>query len=280
VKPSANNSVQGILHAEVGKQKFRLTRYAPADDLKYLIERYWVTEWDLRGQDPYSQIILAHPNINMVIEPNNTRIYGIAKTTTSHLLQGQGRVIGIKFRLGGFYPFWEQPISKLAGQSIDSRDIFGEDARTLEDEVLATDDEEQKVLLLESFLRARLPKHDGNVELVNRMIDTMVADREMLKVDDIVDRFNINKRTLQRLFNRYVGTSPKWVLQRYRLHDAASRIESGEVVDWSRLSLELGYYDQAHFIKDFKAIIGNSPEEYIKGPGQLMKEFPGLSNTD
>jgi AraC-like DNA-binding protein len=264
MKPSANNSVQGILYAEAGKQKFRLTRYAPADDLKYLIERYWVTEWDLRGQDPYSQVMLAHPNINMVIEENNTRIYGIAKMTTSHLLQGQGRVIGIKFRLGGFYPFWEQPVSKLAGQSIDSRDIFGADARTLEEEVLATDDEEQKVLLLESFLRARLPKPDGNVEFVNRMIDTMIADREMLKVDDIVDRFDINKRTLQRLFNRYVGTSPKWVLQRYRLHDAASRIESGEFVDWSRLSLELGYYDQSHFNKNFKAIIGSSPDEYVR----------------
>jgi AraC-like DNA-binding protein len=264
MKPSADNSVKGILHAEIGKQKFRLTRYAPADDLRWVIERYWVTEWDLRGQDPYSQVILAHPNINMVIEPNNTRIYGIAKATTSHFLQGQGRVIGVKFRLGGFYPFWGQSVSKLTGQSIDSREVFGADAQTLEDEVLATNNEEKKVVLLENFLRERLPKRDENVELLNDIVDTIITDGGIVKVDDIVNRFGINKRTLQRLFSRYVGTSPKWVIQRYRLHEAAQRMESGEFSDWAKLSLDLGYYDQAHFIKDFKVIIGRSPEEYVR----------------
>ncbi|MDF2725313.1 MAG: AraC family transcriptional regulator, partial [Paenibacillus sp.] len=63
---------------------------------------------------------------------------------------------------------------------------------------------------------------------------------------------------------RYVGVSPKWVIQRYRLHEAAEQMERGEVADWAKLSLELGYYDQAHLIKAFKAIVGKSPEQYSK----------------
>ena len=71
----------------------------------------------------------------------------------------------------------------------------------------------------------------------------------------------MSPRTMQRLFRRYVGVSPKWVLQRYRLHEAAERIAAGEQ-DLARLGLDLGYFDQAHFIKDFKSLVGRSPAEY------------------
>ena len=72
----------------------------------------------------------------------------------------------------------------------------------------------------------------------------------------------MSARTLQRLFRRYVGVGPKWVLQRYRLHEAAERIADGYDGDWAALALDLGYFDQAHFIKDFKALVGCSPAEY------------------
>ena len=65
-------------------------------------------------------------------------------------------------------------------------------------------------------------------------------------------------------FQRYVGVSPKWVIQRYRLHEAVVEIERGHPVDWKRLSLDLGYFDQAHFIKYFKTLVGRSPNEYVR----------------
>ena len=63
-------------------------------------------------------------------------------------------------------------------------------------------------------------------------------------------------------FTGGVGVSPKWVLQRYRLHEAAERIAEGRDGDWAATALELGYFDQAHFIRDFKALIGASPAQY------------------
>jgi len=79
-----------------------------------------------------------------------------------------------------------------------------------------------------------------------------------------VSAFKLSKRTLQRLFQQYVGVSPKWVIKRYRLHEAVERLAAGNEVDWTRLDLDLEYFDQAHFIKDFKAIIGKTPSEYTK----------------
>jgi AraC-like DNA-binding protein len=116
----------------------------------------------------------------------------------------------------------------------------------------------------EAFLRARLPERDETVELINQITDRIIADREITKVDDLVSRFNLSKRTLQRLFNQYVGASPKWVIKQYRLQEAADQLAGGEAVAGSGLAQKLGYFDQAHFIKDFKTTVGSSPGEYAK----------------
>jgi len=102
------------------------------------------------------------------------------------------------------------------------------------------------------------------VRVINEIVDSIIAHREITKVDDIVSRLNPNKRTVQRLFKQYVGVSPKWVIKRYRLHEVAERLAGSEVVDWPEIVLELGYSDQAHFIKDFKTIVGRTPAEYAK----------------
>jgi AraC-like DNA-binding protein len=77
-----------------------------------------------------------------------------------------------------------------------------------------------------------------------------------------VERFGIPARTLQRLFNRYVGVSPKWVLRRYRLHEAAARLAEPPPGSWAQVAAELGYVDQAHFINDFTAAVGMTPAQY------------------
>jgi AraC-like DNA-binding protein len=246
-----------------------LTRYQPAEDLRLFIEHFWVIHWDLRGQAPYRQVVLSHPNVNMVFEKGNTRIYGIVKTTSSQLLKDDGVVLGVKFMPGGFYPFWNMPASKLTGHSISFREMFGTEDQALEEEILALEDGKRMVELAEHFFHQRLPEWDANVELVNRIVKAISEDRGITKVDDLVCRLSINKRTVQRLFSRYVGVTPKWVIQRYRLHEAAELIEKGQMLDWPKLSLDLGYFDQAHFIKDFKAIIGRSPEEYIREIGSV-----------
>ena len=87
-------------------------------------------------------------------------------------------------------------------------------------------------------------------------------------MDDLVDRYGLNKRMLQRLFARYVGVSPKWVIQRYRLNEAAEQLATGESVSQAELALNLGYSDQAHFIRDFKSIVGVSPAAYARAARQ------------
>jgi AraC-like DNA-binding protein len=83
-------------------------------------------------------------------------------------------------------------------------------------------------------------------------------------VDDITERFGLTARTLQRLFQRYVGVSPKWVLRRYRLHEAAAALAREQHRPWADVAADLGYFDQSHFIRDFTAAIGLTPGAYAQ----------------
>lgn len=258
---------RGILNPRTAETKFQISRHPPAGDLSFFVERYWIINWDLSGGEPHVQETLPYPCVNLVFEKGDSRVFGVITGKFARLLKEKGGVFGIKFKPGAFYPFVKSPMSKLTNTSISLCDAFGVDTAALEDAILSLEDTEKRIELAEHFLRERLPERDENVALINQIVDHIITHRAITRVDDVVRHLHLNKRTLQRLFSQYVGASPKWVIQRYRLHEATEQLDNGGVVDWPRLALELGYFDQAHFIKDFKSIVGKTPAEYAKRIG-------------
>ncbi|HXF60204.1 MAG TPA: helix-turn-helix domain-containing protein [Caldilineaceae bacterium] len=258
---------KGLLNPAAGTSKFRLTRHAPSPDLAFFVARYWIVEWDLRDQEPYHQTNIPHPCINLVIEHGQSSVYGVNTGLSSRTLQGRGRVFGVKFRPGAFYPFAKTPVCRLNDRTFPLEAFFNVESRALEQAVLSPDDPARMIQRMEEFLRGHLPARDEAVAEINRMVDAIMGNREITKVDDVAQQFAVSKRTLQRLFSRYVGVSPKWVIKRYRLHEAADRLAAGATVEWAKLAVSLGYFDQAHFIKDFKAMVGTTPADYARRLG-------------
>jgi AraC-like DNA-binding protein len=82
-------------------------------------------------------------------------------------------------------------------------------------------------------------------------------------VDQVADVAGLSVRSLQRLFATYVGVSPKAVLARYRLQDAAAAIDEGAVIDLAGLAASLGWFDQAHFSREFRSVVGMTPSAYL-----------------
>ncbi|MNR19529.1 DNA-binding transcriptional activator FeaR [compost metagenome] len=116
--------------------------------------------------------------------------------------------------------------------------------------------------MVESMIRSKLPAQDEQVTLVNQIVDFVYGQPEITKVDALCEHFQMNIRTLQRLFDQYVGVSPKWVIKIARIQSAAETTDGTDTHNWSKLSMDLGYHDQSHFIKDFKSVLGQTPEEY------------------
>ncbi len=269
---AASTSHAGILNPGAAPAYFELTRHAPAADLEHLVERHWLIGWDLRGRPPHLQETLPHPCVNLVIEAGRSAVHGCGTRKFSVLLAGEGAVVGTKFRPGGFAPIYGRSVAELTDRSLPLGEMFGAEGAALEGRVLACAEPAGRIAIVEAFLRARVPgQSDPEVARVVQVVQFALERREVNRVEELAERVGMSPRGLQRLFRRYVGVSPKWTIRRFRLHEAAERLAGGAPVDWAAMAQELGYCDQAHFIRDFKAQVGKSPGEYAAECGEAQR---------
>lgn len=255
-----SDSEKGILHPREQARHRTLHRLAPGPDAARFVEWYWIVEWDL--DEPYTAEVLPFPSVNVTFEqPGGAFVNGVYTRKFERRLTGRGRVFGVKFWAGGFGAVTGLDVGSFSDQVLPLTAVFPDGDR-LADLVFTEDSDVRRRAVFEAFLRDHLAPPDPSYELVREIVSAMAADRSLARVDEVTERFDVPIRTLQRLFRRYVGVGPKWVLRRYRLHDGADLLARGEVTELAALSTALGYFDQAHFSKEFKQQIGLTPAEY------------------
>jgi len=265
-----------MLEPRAEPARWRQARYLPSDDLADLVEHYWTVAWDLVGREPHRQETLPHPSFHLVFEGEDARVYGVVTRKFARRLADRGRVVAAKFRPGAFRPFLGAPACTLADRTIPAVELFGPDA-TAAARALERLDDGAALAAVEEFVRRHRPPRDESAALASRIVEQIAVDRTALSVAQVARRADLSVRALQRLFREYVGVGPKWVVKRYRLHEAVERA-GGESVDWPGLARELGYVDQAHFIRDFKSVVGRPPAAYRRAaappPGPAERRRP------
>jgi AraC-like DNA-binding protein len=260
---------KGVLDPALAAQRFRLARYEPALDLKHFVEHFWIVEWDLRGQEPHVQKTLPYPCVHLVFDVGQTAIFGVMRGAFEYRQEGAGRVLGVRFRAGGFRGILGGSVADITDRTIPFSSVYELDTRAAEASVFGAagtvsgaEGDAGMMQAAEAILRTRIPPADETASVVGGIVERIEADRTINRVDELATQIGMGERTLQRLFSDYVGVSPKWVIRRFRLHDAASRLAKEEDVNLTTLAQDLGYADQAHFTRDFKAIVGRSPSDY------------------
>jgi AraC-like DNA-binding protein len=253
---------RGVLHRLAAGQ-FAHGRLEAPDDLADRIEHFWTVRWNLEGLPPQVQETLPHPNVHLVAEPGTIAAWGVHTGRWTRVLEGRSQAFGIKFRPGAFRALLGRAVSTIADSSIAATALFGADAAALAD-VLGHVDDRVAVEMASAFLRGRLPPADEDALLAGRIVDAAAADLELHSADALANRFDMSLRTLQRLFQEFVGVGPKWVINRYRIHEAVARVQAGQPVAWAALAQDLGYFDQAHFIADFRKLVGRTPGDYAR----------------
>ncbi|HEX7915790.1 helix-turn-helix transcriptional regulator, partial [Rudaea sp.] len=253
----------GILRHSAAPGVYRHWRYAPPIELADWIEHFWLEEWRFDSSVPQTREVLPHPSVQMVFAANRSRIYGVQLGRFVRQLAGNDRIFGIKFRPGAFHPFLRKPVSAMANTSVLATEVFP-DAADAEREVLACCDDGEMVQAATRFLVARLPPRDSHAQRARRMVEEIARDSSITRVEHLTVRWDIHERSLQRLFDRYVGASPRWVIKRYRIYEALESVGVAAQTGWAELAQNLGYFDQAHFINDFKKLVGCSPGEYAR----------------
>lgn len=266
----ADPSPRGELKLRAAQGAYVARRWLPSSDLADFALYYWSARWDRVGRAPFDQEVLTQPFVQLVFERDDvagttaSRIVGVNRRRFLRRLEGAGRVVGVALQPGALFAWLGLPASRLTDRALPLAQLLGGDVGALEASLLGAADEREQVERIERFLRPHARPPDAAATTVRRLFARISADPDLRTAEELVAASGVGARELQRLFGRLVGASPKWVLRRHRLIEAARLLEAGEALSLAELGASLGYFDQAHFIRDFKATVGRTPGSYAR----------------
>jgi AraC-like DNA-binding protein len=245
-------------------------RYGPSEHLIDLVERYWIPVWSLA--EPSTQSTLQHPVCLVVVSDTYARFYGVSRGRSSVTLEGDGWAVGTMLSPAAGRLVLGRSVAEVTDTWVDLADLVADDrsgGAVVAGVRAAMDDDPHDpaahlaaLAHVESWLATHLPV-DASGLLVNRLVSWLGEHPEVTRVDELAREAGLSERSLQRLVEQRIGLSPKWLLQRRRLHDAVEALKAGRGT-LAEVAADLGYADQAHFTHDFRTVTGMTPGEYLR----------------
>lgn len=262
-----NAPERGVVGRAGNASAFDLHRWAPSEDAARFVEHFWSVTWDRHEAGPFESTVITFPAMHLTREWGDdgvrhghrlpsTLLHGVVPKVFRITISGRGAVVGARFRPGGFTARFGGDAAEMTGRVVPvGDDLLGTPVDFGEEETAVRRD-------FDSCIGAITGEVDPTYRALTPLVDRMRDDATLHRVDQVMALSPWSTRTTQRVFRRYIGVTVKWVLCRYRLQQAALEIESAPDVDFADLAVRLGWYDQAHFINDFRSMLGSTPGEY------------------
>jgi AraC-like DNA-binding protein len=255
----------GILNPHI--KKYQMVRTLPRKALQPLIEFFYEISWNMAAGEKQMVESLPAPSVHLIFMNGEAEIAGPIKRRFSYLMENQGYLFGAKFWPGAFRMICDASPSKLTDKRLAAGLILGDSVLPVTDAFFCADKTGERMSIVQNYLLSLYTPNEERIPVIKKVFADIARHTSIFTVEQLAAQQKMTVRSLQRLFKEYVGVSPKWAIQLFRLREAAQQMESQNHIDFSRLALELGYSDQAHFSKDFKRITGKTPQSYpsIKG---------------
>lgn len=183
-------------------------------------------------------------------------------------------VVGVSFRAGGAGPFLNVPSDELQNQHMNLEDLWGRLARDLRERSLAAKSPRDKLRIVELMLLERAAGILDGQPVVEYAVENFLAQPATARIAQVAGETGFSSRRFIELFKQHVGMTPKLFCRVRRFQRVLRRITRGRPVNWSDVALDGGYFDQAHFIHDFRAFSGINPSKYLAD----YKDFPRHPN--
>jgi AraC-like DNA-binding protein len=174
----------------------------------------------------------------------------------------QRAVMGVEFCPGGTWPIFGVAADELSNQHIALRDFWSA-GRSLRDRILCAPTPQARLEILAESLTQQLAARAAQHPAVAFALHQLHCAPQLASVEDLSRAAGISSRRLARLFSVEVGLTPKLYARVLRFNRVVESIQNIQHVDWCDVALRCGYFDQPHFIRDFKTFCGLTPSEYL-----------------
>lgn len=183
-------------------------------------------------------------------------------------------VIGIHFKPGGAYPFLAPPADRLSNAHVDLEALWGLRTREVRERLLAASTPEDKFAILEQVLLQRLGRGPQPHPAVLHALRCIDGAPQLQTIASLTGRLGLSPKRFIQLFSQQVGLTPKVYCRVQRFQRAIQGVQQQKRVDWAGVAAACGYYDQAHFIRDFRAFSGLNPGAYLSQRGEYLNHVP------
>ncbi len=180
----------------------------------------------------------------------------------------------IYFKKGMAYPFFPFPMNEMSDRVVDTDLIWGQEFGHLRELLLAEKCIDKRFRIAERFL---IEQYRAQMEIspcVEFAINSIVEQPNQLVLGTLYEQIGYSQKHFTEMFKSHVGVTPKAYLKIMRFQKAINEIETSENLNWVSIAHDAGFYDQAHFINDFKRFSGFTPQDYLKRKNGNLNYVP------
>ncbi len=260
--------------------------YKPHSDLEALVKFYWTLEvpFDINNQ---KQKIIPDGCIEMTFNLGdrikrytseteyifNPNAMVMGQRTKSYYIEPVGDVdtVAICFYPHGFVNFVNMPLENLVDQETPIEDLFNEiQANELEQNIINATSTKERIEIIETFLLNKLNEEATIENIVKTTVDALLSTKGRTPIKVILKDNLSKRRQLERHFKKQIGISPKQLSKAIRLQATLQMLTSQKSETLTDIAYENEYFDQNHFIKDFKELVGITPKEFLGNENMVL----------
>lgn len=248
-----NQFIEAFIYFERAEHAHKVDRFLPNGDTEILIDF-----------NDAPQFIYDNNSLKEIQACHHVWASGL-RTEPITIPSGNGAtMMVVAFKKGMAAPFFPFPMEEIADSVVDADLVWGSEFGDLREQLLETRDVTERFRLLENFLLRRFaPKLNVN-PCIAFAVNEMTHRPDSISIARMNEKIGYSQKHFTEMFRKNVGVTPKSYLKVMRFQKAVRTIDSSATIEWDMIAQECGFYDQAHFINDFKHFSGFTPEQYSK----------------
>lgn len=180
----------------------------------------------------------------------------------------------LNFQKGKSYPFSDMPLHELTDSVVDGELVLSREIHDLRARIQDTPDIKQKFSTAENYLTKKFLNKLVANPFIDFAVQKIIHSPHQITIEEISRKVGYSQKHLIKIFKDNVGVTPKNFLKIIRFQKVIQDISLLKRPNWMSITLESGYYDQAHFINDFKEFSGFTPNAYLKKQSEFLNYIP------